>query len=40
MSKVNSPSQDLNTFLVVVFEAKFTKAHFYEFKIVRNEPDK
>jgi hypothetical protein len=39
-NNVNSPSQDQNTFLVVSFENKFTKAQFYEFKIVRNEPEK
>ena len=37
---MNSPSQDENTFLVVVFEARFSKAQFYEFKIVRNDTDK
>ncbi|CDW90113.1 UNKNOWN [Stylonychia lemnae] len=39
-NQVNSPSSDKNTFLVILFEQNFSKSLCFEFKILRNEPDK
>ena len=39
-NSMNSPSSDKNTFLVVNFDSTTGKPEFYEFKIVRNDPEK